>query len=306
MTTFRTFGSQRSTATLLLVFALLCPLLMCVWKLVIDSLFGLLAVAIFVLEHGVDALNGDPTDFLRSDILGLSFYVSIGGLVGLTWLFSWFMKWPTKSAFGFVKVHWIVLVLSLCIGCVVGVFPGWVAHQLSELFPSLVNNSALELVEKMLLEGPLFGRLISISAICVGAPILEELLFRGFLWTLFERTGNALFRGNLTTPEPSVAPMIGGYIAFVLTSFGFAAFHMDPIQSTALLFTAFALGFVRLLSGSIWPCILIHFVNNTLAASIALSGQSELTLGILTSIAGAILTALFILACYPKRSWRSR
>ena len=169
------------------------------------------------------------------------------------------MKWSITSSFALRRPHWLIIALSLCIGFIVGVFPGWIAHQLSELFPALVNNSALELVEKMLLEGPLFGRLISIAAICVGAPVLEELLFRGFLWALFERTGNALFHGTLATPNPSAAPRLGGYLAFVLTSVGFALFHMDPIQSTALLFTAFALGLVRLMSGSIWPCILIPF-----------------------------------------------
>ena len=303
MTESRTFGSQRTTAIVLLAFAFVCPIVMCMWKLMVDTLFGVLAFAVFVLENGMDQFNGDPVQILRSDILGLSFFASIGGLVGLAWLFSWFMKWPVKSTFAFVRVHWIFVILPLAIGCVVGLFPGWIVGLLSDLLPSLVNNSALELVEKMLLEGPLFGRVISILAVCVGAPILEELLFRGFLWTLFERTANALFRGTPHTPTPDTAPMIGGYVAFVLTSVGFAAFHMDPIQSTALLFTAFALGLVRLLSGSIWPCIIVHFVNNTLATCIALSGQSEVSLGLLTSVSGAILTALFILACYPKRSW---
>ena len=73
MTESRTFGSHRATTTILVVLSLLCPLLMCFWKLAVDMLFGVLAFAIYAFQYGVDQLNVDPTDILRSDILASPF-----------------------------------------------------------------------------------------------------------------------------------------------------------------------------------------------------------------------------------------
>jgi membrane protease YdiL (CAAX protease family) len=69
----------------------------------------------------------------------------------------------------------------------------------------------------------------------------------------------------------SVTPLL-------LTSLLFMAFHMDFVQSLALAPTAFFLGWLRLMSGSIWPSIAAHFVNNSVAVIgiLMMSGEPDL------------------------------
>ena len=138
-------------------------------------------------------------------------------------------------------------------------------------------------------------------------PILEELVFRGFLWALIERTVNA-FRDRYSAVSPTEGLSAASWVAFIATSLGFALFHMDPIQSTALIFTAFILGWLRLVSRSIWPCIALHFVNNTLATVIAISTsdwESEVSVGLGLAILCGSTTLLLAGLCWPFRSWKA-
>ena len=64
---------------------------------------------------------------------------------------------------------------------------------------------------------------------------------------------------------------------WVATSLIFAGYHMDPVQSVALVFTALGLGWLRWMSGSVWPGVLLHAVNNGLGviSAIALGGNAD-------------------------------
>jgi len=76
--------------------------------------------------------------------------------------------------------------------------------------------------------------------------ICEELLFRGYVQTrLVQRWG--------------------GILAILITSAVFAAFHMDLIHSTAVMAVGIYLGWLSWASGSIFPAMIAHFVNNFLS-----------------------------------------
>ena len=142
--------------------------------------------------------------------------------------------------------------------------------------------------------------------LCFGVGLAEELIFRGFLWALVERAVNAV-RGRFTGVSPDEGLTLATWIAFFVTSIAFAMFHMDPIQSTALIFTAFILGWLRMVSRSIWPCIVLHFVNNTLATVVAISTSNwemDLEVSLLIAIVCGSLTLLFACLCWPFRSWK--
>ncbi len=121
--------------------------------------------------------------------------------------------------------------------------------------------------------------------------ICEEILFRGYVQTRLVR---------------SFGPAIGVTIASVM----FAAFHMDVVHSVAVLPLGFFLGFVAARSGSIFPAVLAHFVNNAVSVvGVAMAPTNEtdvfsvptlmITLSILT--AGMIGVALVVLASIRYR-----
>ncbi|MEM6927212.1 MAG: CPBP family intramembrane glutamic endopeptidase, partial [Myxococcota bacterium] len=164
-------------------------------------------------------------------------------------------------------------------GLLVWIWPSWFAAQLIEL--TGLDSSVATISE--LLVGPLWQTWAMIAAVAIGAPVSEELLFRGYLWRLVELTSGS--RGA----------------AFVVTTLLFALYHMDPIHVVALLPTAAFLGWLRWTSGSLWPCILAHFVNNAVAVVVVQFMPRE-TAGALVSFAGG---AAF-LAVVGVGAWLSR
>ena len=87
---------------------------------------------------------------------------------------------------------------------------------------------------------------IAILVIGVVGPIAEEILFRGYVQTrLRQRWG----------PAPAV----------LVTAALFGALHFDLVHSTFAFGLGVALGYATERSGSIWPAIWGHVVNNTLS-----------------------------------------
>jgi membrane protease YdiL (CAAX protease family) len=103
------------------------------------------------------------------------------------------------------------------------------------------------------IDGPTDSLLVGLLALnyVVCAPITEELVFRGWLYTGLRRRfgfGTTLFA----------------------TAFLFAAIHWEPRHMVLVLPLAFALGFIREQTGSIKPTILLHASYNLVIVSIAL------------------------------------
>lgn len=92
----------------------------------------------------------------------------------------------------------------------------------------------------------------------VVAPVCEEVFFRGFV-----------FAGLLQA--------MPGTWAIVLSSFIFAIAHGDPGSFAVLFIIGLALAFLRLRTKSIWPGILLHTLNNGVAAiAIVLTMQGRI------------------------------
>jgi membrane protease YdiL (CAAX protease family) len=87
-------------------------------------------------------------------------------------------------------------------------------------------------------------------AVMVGLTpgICEELLFRGYVQTRLNQRLGAVF-------------------GVLVTSLVFAAFHMDLVHSTAVIGIGIYLGWLSWASGSIFPAMIAHFVNNFLSVA---------------------------------------
>lgn len=71
----------------------------------------------------------------------------------------------------------------------------------------------------------------------------EEILFRGYILRAFEKSGGVI-------------------IAVLLSSLIFALFHLQLTNILPLATLGAVMGLLTWLSGSIWPAVLAHFVNN--------------------------------------------
>ncbi len=168
-------------------------------------------------------------------------------------------KWIRASAihvFSLHRFHPATLIGAILLGCTM-----WtLAYQVLVFskgplqWLEMLNNSKLkELAERLTSETPYLIRIVTLALI---PAICEELFFRGFLLnTLQKRT--ALW----------LRPML-------ISTFVFAAFHVVTDQSpTFERFPAtFLLGLVlcsiRLLSGSVFPGMVMHAVSNGLLLSL--------------------------------------
>jgi membrane protease YdiL (CAAX protease family) len=97
----------------------------------------------------------------------------------------------------------------------------------------------------------LFGRsiggfLLAIFVVAVVAPIVEELFFRGFVYASFRQSH------GVTT-------------AAIVSSLMFALFHQDPYTYIPIAIIGLALVYLYETTGSLWPSIMLHSLNNLLS-----------------------------------------
>ncbi|MGB6069306.1 MAG: type II CAAX endopeptidase family protein [Rhodococcus sp. (in: high G+C Gram-positive bacteria)] len=96
--------------------------------------------------------------------------------------------------------------------------------------------------------------------IWLGAPICEEVMFRGMLWGALEKR---------TRPMP-MAWLGNRWVVLAITAVLFAIWHREWWRFVVLLWGGFAIGIARMRSGSIVASTTAHSVNNTLPALVIL------------------------------------
>ena len=101
-----------------------------------------------------------------------------------------------------------------------------------------------------MLSDPIILGLISVIII---APIAEEFLFRGFLFSQLKRT------------------QLGGWGAVTLSSFLWTIIHFqyEPLILIVLFIFGIFLGYIRMAYNSLSLPIILHAINNTIAFSMA-------------------------------------
>ena len=119
--------------------------------------------------------------------------------------------------------------------------------QLEEFTISIINA------------GSLFEFIGVVFVIAVTPAICEEFLFRGLILKNFERA-------------------LSWFKACVLTGILFAIFHFQPINLIPLILLGVFLSVITVVSDSIYPAIICHFLNNFIAAlAYYLYGKEDFT-----------------------------
>lgn len=183
-------------------------------------------------------------------------------------LYALIRSLDVKPAFRLRRANGGVLALSFVAGLGIYLFDRWAALAVTSLL-----DYTTPLTPDLLDISPLNTILVMIGT-AILAPVVEELFFRGVMFTAYEGAGP--------------------FVAVTGTALLFALFHMDPIQSLGLLPLVFALSYVGWRSGSVFPPIAMHFGNNLPAALLVgagtfLPGFVEPTVTMPIAVAGLVV-----------------
>ena len=122
---------------------------------------------------------------------------------------------------------------------------GMIAAAVSVMLFGDFSAAAADEAEKLADSGSVFTLIALAVLVVVGAPVAEELTFRGLLWSgLAKRRAAA-------------------WVCVLVTAAAFAAIHFEPKRVLVLFTIGVVLGLVRLYSGSVGASIIAHAVNNT-------------------------------------------
>jgi membrane protease YdiL (CAAX protease family) len=140
-----------------------------------------------------------------------------------------------------------------------------------------MGGDAMAQIMEALYGGSLLDRVMLGLVIVLVAGVGEELIFRGFVWDACEQS-------------------YGPTAAWIISSLLFAAFHLNLVQSLGLIPLSLFIGWLRLRSGSIVPCIVAHIANNSFALATTLYFGLEDETEIPLALAAASLTLCAIIA----------
>ncbi len=122
------------------------------------------------------------------------------------------------------------------------------------------------------------------------APFFEELLCRGVILE-------------------SLRNRYGTVVALFGSSLFFGVLHMQPLPAVNAFFIGLILGFIYLITQSLWASVLIHAVNNALAYILMICGYADKTLHDLVGNGGLYwviyLLALFVLLLSVWKIWQT-
>jgi uncharacterized protein len=132
---------------------------------------------------------------------------------------------------------------------------------------------------------PIFGEdaavvVLVFAAICVTAPIVEEIVFRGYLF-------------------PALTRWRGPWPAAIITGVLFGAAHVavhPPQVLLPLAVLGFALCLVYWFTGSLLPCIGLHAAHNAMVVGIQLGWGIEVPAAML----GAVAVSLLLVAPFTR------
>jgi membrane protease YdiL (CAAX protease family) len=212
---------------------------------------GIVAIAIAIIQHpgGLDSFNPSIiTENLDVLFIGNSF----GQIVFLgygTWLFAKTSARHNRAREVF-KLQWLEgtgKFILLAIGLIVVIQPvimflSWINLQFPFPDKLLAFEEAQDQLLQNYLTGPNFLPLVLFHVAVVPA-ICEEIMYRGYIQTMFRRS----------------MPV---WAALALTGIIFGLYHVRMTQVIPLSVIGILLAYLTYASKSLYPAIAAHFVNN--------------------------------------------
>lgn len=215
------------------------PLVALVFALIAETVIGLVVLLVDYGGHFTQAQANNPTPAVTdiSSGLGEISFVVIAITVAL-WAGA---VWPAQFGLRAPRISW-----ARILGLVLGVYLALLLFE--ALWQVVVSSHASEhyLVKDVGATSGAGGVLAACLVLCVVAPCCEEFLFRGFIFGALRS-----WRG----------PLVGAVVTGVL----FGAIHAGSAPAVDLVPLAvfgFLLCLLRQYTGSIYPGIVLHSLNN--------------------------------------------
>jgi len=220
--------------------------------LVLFQVVAGLALALFLMASGEISTTDELMDMLssRADLLFIGNSIGQILFIGLATFVIARIHVAKQSMRGFLRLNWTLktpgylgygAILMVVVQPVI-IYLGY----LNSLFPipdvlSEMQMSQYEMIENFLTsEGVLLFGLFHIALV---PSFCEEVLFRGYILRAFEKSWGII-----------AGVVVSGII--------FGMFHLQLGNILPLATLGILLGLMTWLSGSIWPAVLAHFINN--------------------------------------------
>jgi uncharacterized protein len=206
-------------------------------------------VGVAAQAGGSSLTNPTPAVSLIGDVLFDAVFVVVA-------LYFARLTGPIRpSDFGFRRVRW-----STAVGGVLAAGIGY--YVVTAIYASLAGLHGNEKLPKELGVSNSTAALVGATIfVCVVAPIAEEFFFRGFIF------------GALRHMHIEVAGReLGTWVAAIITGILFGLAHTGSASSRYLIplgFLGFVLCLLRWRTRSLYPCMALHSINNSLALGIS-------------------------------------
>jgi len=180
--------------------------------------------------------------------LGFSVEVLIhGGIIILILLFMYYKQRSNRHFLLSDDLRFIHLTVRFSIIALLTGLGLFILDTISSLY--ILHNDIQQQAQSLLLQANKEGFISTTLAICLLAPLMEEILFRGVLL-------------------PAFAYKNKQYIGIISSAILFSLIHFSAEQAIILFIAGVCFGLLRVKSNSIWPPFLAHCTNNTLTWSI--------------------------------------
>ena len=134
-----------------------------------------------------------------------------------------------------------------------------IAALVTRLFQPDVTSAAGEAAKQLEEQSGRLAITIFALMVMVGAPIVEELFFRGLFFAALRKRG------------------VNAVLTIVITAVVFAGFHFEPTRFLILLPTGLLLGWVRWKTGSTGSSMVAHGIVNAPGAIVLLVGIPDVS-----------------------------
>lgn len=125
--------------------------------------------------------------------------------------------------------------------------------------------------------------LLQVFTVCLIPAVMEELLCRGVILRMLKPYGLV--------------------VSVLASAFAFSMLHFDVYSFLTIFMLGILLAAVRLLTGSIWACVLMHFANNlTAVLSVSLLNEKNIPVFVLIYILAMIIFPTGIYYLLKKQS----
>ena len=153
-----------------------------------------------------------------------------------------------------------------------------------EEYMKMLEESTEAALEKMLNTDTFGGLLLNLLIIALIPAIGEELTFRGVL-------------------QQSLTRKMNPHLAIILSAAIFSFIHFQFYGFLPRMFLGMLLGYMFYISGSLWPSILMHFVNNgTVVVLYYLNNKGIINVD-MENFFGESMSVLLVIACAVSITW---